>query len=100
MDKQTVFAVEALEVGARAAQARGLGLPCGSLWQGRPARPPGLGNDLRSRAETLCIADETGSQIKRKLGPGNMADLIHLAIATGPSTGSTGAKSRGRAAAT
>ncbi|MBL3608978.1 hypothetical protein [Rhodovulum sulfidophilum] len=60
----------------------------------------GLGDDLQSRAETLCITGKTGSQIKRKLGPRGMTDLFHLAIATGPSTGSTGAKSRGRAAAT
>lgn len=57
----------------------------------------GLGDDLQSRAETLCITGKTGWQIKRKLGRRGMTDLIHLAIATGPSTGSTGAKSRGSA---
>ncbi|MBL3561307.1 hypothetical protein [Rhodovulum sulfidophilum] len=79
------------------AQTRGLGLPCGSHG---PAQQPGRSDDLQSRAETLCITDKTGSQIKRKLGPRSVTDMIHLAIATGPSTGSTGAKSRGRAAAT
>ncbi|OLS50605.1 hypothetical protein [Rhodovulum sulfidophilum] len=97
MDEQTVFAVKALVVGARAAQARGLGLPCGSPWQGRPAQQPGRSEDLRSRSDALCIADKTRSQIKRKLGLRGMTDLIHLAIATGPSTGSMGAKSRGSA---
>lgn len=121
MNEQTVLAVKALEVGVRGfpprtlpieevlgpvrmlerarsplTQARGLGLPCGSRG---PAQQPGRGNDLLSRTEALCITGKTGSQIKRKLGPGSVTDLIHLAIATGPSTGSTGAKSRGRAAA-
>ncbi|MCE8441146.1 hypothetical protein [Rhodovulum sulfidophilum] len=57
----------------------------------------GLGDDLQSRAETLCITGKSGSQIKRKLGPRGMTDLIHLAIATGPSTGATWARNRAAA---